>query len=621
MQRIIDILKDWRMTALAGIFLVIDFVLSFTNIRLPIAPVWVTIIICGTPLLRAAVKRLFVNRKITAAFLISTAMIASIWIGEVFAAGEVAFIMALGEWLEDRTVARVQQGLKRLLGLTPQTAHRLNAAAEGGVETVEAETLALNDIVRVLPGEAIPADGVIVAGETSVNQAVITGESLPLDRTVDDKVFCGTLNCYGSIDVRVTAVGEDSSLKKLIRLVKEAESKKAPMQRLADRWASILVPTALAIALGTFFVTENVTRAVTVLVVFCPCSLALATPTAIMAAIGLATKHGVLIKSGAALEKMGRITCVAFDKTGTLTLGRLHVTDIVPLQDGLAPEHLLALTAAVEIRSEHPLGKAIVQHALEQNIALPEAADFSMAPGLGVNAVCEGRPIVCGTAAYLQKAGVVIGQDAQTALDSLRAEGKAALLVGSGNTCIGVVALADTLRPDAQATVTDLHALGLETVLLSGDHTETARYFAREAGIDTVKAELLPEQKTTSIEELRAAGKQVCMVGDGVNDAPALKTADVGIAMGAVGTDIAADTADIVLTGDEISKLPRLQKLSRMTLRVIKLSIFISMGINFLAVGLATFGILTPVTGAIVHNVSSVLVILNASRIYERRFE
>lgn len=442
-----------------------------------------------------------------------------------------------------------------------------------------------------------------------------------MDKAVQDEVFCGTINRFGAIDIRATKVGEDSSLQKLIRMVQQAEEKKAPMARIADRAASWLVPLALLIAIVAGLVTHDLVRAVTVLVVFCPCALVLATPTAIMAAIGQATKRGVIVKSGEALERMGHVDTIAFDKTGTLTYGRLEVCDILPLSEGLSENALLALAACAESKSEHPLGKAIVACAKARSLPLGDAEDFRMDAGKGVSAQVQGKMLLCGNEAFLQGCGVSLPDTVHTRLEALRREGKASVLVAENETCIGILALSDVLRPEAGKVVNRLHQMHTHMVLLTGDNPKTAEYFAFQVGIHQVRAPLLPQQKVENIAALQAEGRTVCMIGDGVNDAPALKTADVGVAMGGLGSDIAVDAADIVLMQDDISQLPYLKRLSIAAVNTIKASIALSMCINFAAVTLSVLGKLNPTTGALVHNAGSCFVVLIAALLYDRKFE
>lgn len=474
--------------------------------RLPIDPAWGTVVISGIPLLYLAVWRIIHNpgiSKISSALLISIAMFAAIAIGDLFAAGEVAFIMAIGALLEDATTNRARKGLKTLISLAPTQGRRIR---DGREEMIPAGKIAKEDVLRILPGETIPVDGVIVSGETSVDQSIMTGESLPVDKVVGDGVFCGTINRFGAIDIRATKVGEDSSLQRLIRMVREAEDKKAPMARIADRAASWLVPAALLVAIVAGLVTGELVRAVTVLVVFCPCALVLATPTAIMAAIGQATKHGVIIKSGEALEKMGRVDTIAFDKTGTLTYGRLEVSDLLTFDSEMDEERLLYLAASAETRSEHPLGKAIVAYAKARKLSPAEAVAFQMTSGKGVSAEVDGARLLCGNERFLRDGGVSIPAETAGALETLRMQGKASILVAMDGRCVGALALSDVLRPEAAKMVQRLNAMHTKTVLLTGDNAKTADYFASQVGIHEVYADLLPEDKVENLAKLQRQG-------------------------------------------------------------------------------------------------------------------
>ena len=620
-EKIVDRFETVPATLVGGVFLVLSLVLGKLEVGLILDPAWVTVVISGVPLLYSAVRKLIRNAgvsKISSALLITIAMIAAIAIGDLFAAGEVAFIMAIGEILEDMTTDRAKKGLKQLISLAPTQGRRI---VDGREEMIPAEEIKTGDLLRILPGETIPVDGTIRSGETSVDQSIMTGESLPMDKTVGEDVFCGTINRFGAIDIEATKVGADSSLQKLIRMVREAEEKKAPMARVADRAASYLVPVALLIAVLTLLFTGDIQRAVTVLVVFCPCALVLATPTAIMAAIGQATKYGVIIKSGEALEKMGKVDTIAFDKTGTLTYGRLEVSDLRSFDDGMTEKELLALAAAAEGKSEHPLGKAIVARARKEALELAEAEDFRMTSGKGICAAVQGRRLFCGSESFLREQGAALTEEMAAELDSLRTQGKAVILVAEEARCLGLIALSDVVRPQAGEIVRKLRAMDTDAVLLTGDNKKTADYFAAQVGIKTVCGELLPEDKVGNIAQLQKSGKTVCMIGDGVNDAPALKTADVGVAMGVMGSDIAVEAADIALMSDDISRIPYLKRLSNATVKTIKLSITLSMVINVLAVILSVLGLLNPTTGALVHNAGSVFVVLIAALLYDRKFE
>ena len=630
LKKLNDFLAGLPMTIVAGVFLLLDLIPHLTEefggipVRLsflPFDPAWVTIVISGIPLLYLAIWRIIHNpgiSKISSALLICIAMFAAIAIGDLFAAGEVVFIMAIGALLEEATTNRAKKGLKNLIRLAPAKGRRLK---EGKEEMIPAEEIRQGDILRILPGETIPVDGTIITGETSVDQSIMTGESLPVDKGAGEEVFCGTINRFGSIDISATKVGENSSLKKLIRMVQDAEKKQAPMQRIADKVASWLVPVALLIAILAYVFTGNIVTAVTVLVVFCPCALVLATPTAIMAAIGQATKHGVIIKSGEALEKMGKVDTIAFDKTGTLTYGRLDVSDLITFDETISETDLLSLAASAEARSEHPLGKAIVAYAKAKEAPLMEAAAFRMNAGKGIFAEVDNRSLLCGSEKFLKENGVSIDGEVQSALERLRTQGKASVLVAEGPKSIGVLALSDVLRPEAKNMVSRLSDMHTRTVLLTGDHRKTADYFARQAGISEVRAELLPEEKVQSIERLQAENHKVCMIGDGINDAPALKTADVSVAMGSMGSDIAIDAAEVALMSDDLSKIPYLKRLSNATVKTIKVSITLSMCINFAAIVLSLMEVLTPTTGALVHNAGSCFVVLIAALLYDRKFE
>ena len=621
MKKINDFLAGMPMTLVGGVFLILSFVLPRIGVSLPGDPAWITVIISGIPLLYLAVWRIIHNpgiSKISSALLITIAMFVAIAIGDLFAAGEVAFIMAIGALLEDMTTNRAKKGLKNLLSLAPVQGRKLDNGKE---IMILAEKICHDDILRVLPGETFPVDGVVIDGETSVDQSIMTGESLPVDKINGDEVFCGTLNCYGAVDIKATNVGQDSSLQKLIHMVQEAENKQAPMQRIADKCASWLVPVALMIAMITGFATGNIVRAVTVLVVFCPCALVLATPTAIMAAIGQATKHGVIIKSGEALEKMGKVDTITFDKTGTLTYGKLQVSDIISFHKEMDSDYILRMAASAEAKSEHPLGKAIVNDAVNKKIDMISSSDFKMTTGKGIMAVVADRKMLCGNEKFFVKNGIAIDKEISDTIVRLRTEGKASILIAEEHTCIGIIALTDMLRPEAEMVIKQLTEMGTKTVLLTGDNKRTADYFASKAGISEVYAELLPDQKVESIQQLRSDNRKVCMIGDGVNDAPALKIAEVGVAMGDMGSDIAVDAADIALMSDDISKVSYLKRLSNATVSTIKLSITLSMCINFVAIILSVTGILNPTTGALVHNAGSCFVVLIAALLYDRKFD
>ncbi len=572
-------------------------------------PAWIPILLCGSPIITRAFHRLFTRGNIRAGLLISIAILAAIAVGELFAAGEVAFIMTLGELLEGRTVRKAREGIHKLMQLAPRTAQRL--LDDGNEETVDATALAVGDVVRVRPGETVPADGEIVAGETSLDQAIITGESLPVDKGPGDSALAGTINRFGSMDLRVDRAAEDSTVQRMINLIKLAQERRAPVVRLADRWATVLVPVAFTTALVVYLVTRDILRAVTILVVFCPCALALATPTAIMAAIANLSRRGVLVKSGEALEAMGRITTMAFDKTGTLTVGKPSLVEVLPFEaSGLDKAAFLRLAAAAERRSEHPLGKAIA--AVLPDAPQPES--FNMVPGKGVEATVEGRRLALGTPGWLAERGLKADAATAAEIERIREMGQAVVAVEMDGAYAGLLALGDSLRTDARETVERVRKAGVErTLLLTGDHRAAAERMAEASGVDEVKSDLLPEDKVAHVMQYASLGAGVAMVGDGVNDAPALKTATVGIAMGGVGSDITVEAADIVLMRDDILLLPHLLRMSRRALSNIGINISASLLFNAAAIVFAAKGLLGPALGALLHNASSVFVVLHAS--------
>ena len=604
--------KEITLLAISGVALVASI---FDLLPLPFDAAWVAILLCGIPIVLEALIGLITAFDIKADVLVSLALIAAVLIGEDFAAGEVAFIMQLGALLEDVTVARARAGIQKLAHLTPQTARQL---LPDGENIVPAEQVRVGDRLRVLPGESIPVDGVITSGQTSINQAVMTGESLPVDKTVGDEVSSGTVNQYGAFEMRATKVGEDSSIQRMIRLVQSADAGKARIVGLADRWATWIVVVALTAAALTWLITGEIIRAVTILVVFCPCALVLATPTAIMAAIGNATRHGFLVREGDALERLAAVRKIAFDKTGTLTYGTPRVVAVASTLAGLDRAGLYALAAGAEQLSEHPLGKAVVAGYREENSGeIAPAESFEMLPGRGVSAVVDGRRVLAGNPQLLADHGVAVSPDAER--QRLLEEGATMIYVAADGVFAGYLALSDTLRAESAATIAALEAAGVRPVLLTGDHESAAGAIAARLGIREVRAGCLPEEKLQAIEGWQRDGVHVCMIGDGVNDAPALKKADVGIAMGGVGSDIAVEAADIALVDDEVKELPHLMALSRRMMSTIRMNLTFSMGLNFLAIFLAMAGTLNPVVGALVHNAGSVAVILNSALLLKWR--
>ncbi|WP_334306268.1 cation-translocating P-type ATPase [[Ruminococcus] torques] len=614
-------LLEWGGIKRDVVFLVISgsaLLLSIFGVSpFPFDMAWIAIILCGIPIILEAVIGLVTAFDIKADVLVSLALVASVIIREDFAAGEVAFIMQLGALLEDLTVAKARAGIEKLVHLTPRTARRISAAgneASGAEEIIPAEQVQVGDMLRVLPGEAVPVDGVIVSGETSVNQAVMTGESLPVDKKPGDAVSSGTVNQFGAFEMRAEKVGEDSSIQRMIRLVQSADAGKAKIVGIADRWATWIVVIALTAAALTWLISGEIIRAVTILVVFCPCALVLATPTAIMAAIGNATKHGFLVREGDALERLSTVKRITFDKTGTLTYGTPQVTAVESILPGLSTRELYAYAAGSELNSEHPLGKAVVRCYKSETGNLPLPPDkFQMLPGRGVQAVINGRTVLAGNPGLLRDNHISLPNEVVNKSEMHLKEGCTVICLAVDGICAGFIALADTLRKDASSTVDELKASGVTPVLLTGDYENAAVHIARQLHIDEVHASCLPEDKLSWIDASQKNHFPVCMIGDGINDAPALKKALVGIAMGKVGSDIAVDAADIALVNDDIRELPHLLKLSRRMMNTIRGNLTFSMTLNFIAIILAITGILNPVVGALVHNAGSVLVIVNSA--------
>lgn len=602
------------------IFLVISgvaLIFSLTGILnfLPFDIAWISIILCGVPIILEAIIGLVTAFDIKADVLVSLALIASVCIGEDFAAGEVAFIMQIGALLEDLTVAKARAGIEKLVKLTPQTARVICNGAEA---VISASEVKIGDILRVLPGEGIPVDGIIISGQTSIDQAVMTGEPIPVDKTIGDEVSSGTVNRFGVFEMKATKVGEDSSIQRMVSLVQSADAGKAKIVGMADRWATWIVVIALTAAALTWMITGEIIRAVTILVVFCPCALVLATPTAIMAAIGNATKHSFLVREGDALERLSKVSKIMFDKTGTLTCGTPKVIAVKSLSDSYTEQDVYSLTAAAEQFSEHPLGKAIVNcYKQDTDGSIPKATDFEMQLGRGVCAVVDGKHILVGNMDMMSEKK--ISCDITSEIQNFLSNGSIITYIAIENEVMGYLVLSDTIRKESGTMIHVLQSCGVQPILLTGDNENSASNIARQLNINEVYANCLPEDKLNLIGKYQENEQFVCMIGDGINDAPALKKATVGIAMGGIGSDIAVDAADIVLVNDEVKEFPHLILLSRRMMTTIKLNLSFSMGLNFLAIVLAMTGILNPVVGALVHNAGSVLVILNSALLLKWR--
>jgi Cd2+/Zn2+-exporting ATPase len=573
---------------------------------------WVaSALVGGSPIFLLAARGI---RKgdLTAGVMVSVAMIAAILIGEYSAAALVAFMMMFGEILENFTMARANNALRELASLIPAQA---TVMRDGKPVLVPVDSVAIGDTLLVRNGERIPVDGMVSDGSAAVDQSAITGESVPVDKRVGDVVFAGTINTAGSLQVVAEKLGRDTTLGTIVKLVEEAQKTQAPVQRLANRYAQYLVPITFAIAAFVFFITGEIERSVTVLVVVCPCALVLATPTALVAAIGNAARHQAIIKTGASMEALGTIDVVAFDKTGTLTTGHPVVADVVPFR-GLSRCELVTHAAAAEQFSEHPLGRSVVAQACSCCTATPHAHGVEILTGYGVRATANGRSVTVGNLALLASAGVHPSDDHRARITAMEGDGYTVIPVGMDADLAGLIALRDEVRPESAAVVNALKQAGIKhTVMISGDNLPAVRAVAGQVGVDEFHAQVLPQQKLDLIKAMQAEGHRVAYVGDGVNDAPALAVADLGIAMGVRGADVAIETASVALMSDDMRGLPHLLALARETQRTIRISVVFSMGMNLLALILSSLGVIGPAFGAVMHELSALPVLVYSARL------
>jgi Zn2+/Cd2+-exporting ATPase len=551
------------------------------------------------------------ERDFTADIPVSFATAAALIIDQYSAAAVVAVLLLLGGMLEEFVSARAGKALDSLAKLLPD---RVTVRRDGEDLVVPLEEVQSGDLVIIRSGDRIPVDGIVALGTASINQAAITGESLAVEKQPGDMVFAGTINELGALEVRTTKVGEETTLGQIRRMVAEARAQKAPIERILNRYAKFYTPAALILGAVVWWISGDILRAITILIVFCPCVMVLATPTALVASIGNAALRGSLVKKGATIEAMAKVNAVAFDKTGTLTFGRPKLTAIQP--EGSMTEHdLLRLAAIAEKLSEHPLGRAVVQTAVVRELTVPDPEEFTTLPGLGVRARIDEGEVIIGRPRLLSEQGITVQEEVAARARNLAAVGRTVILVAHNRQVVGMLVLEDTLRPEAGQVIRRLKKLGVRTVLVTGDNRVTAQRIAGELGISEVHAEVLPAQKVEIVKQLQADGLYVAFVGDGVNDGPALATANVGVAMGLAGTDVAIETAEIALLSDDLAKLPHLLSLSRRAMRAITQNLIFSLSVLAIAVGLAIPGILLPVTGALLHELSSLPVIANSARL------
>jgi Cd2+/Zn2+-exporting ATPase len=608
--------RSFIFLGLSGITLASSWILEWIGLgsfTLPTSLAIASLILGSYPIVKSAVKTLLIP-DLNVDTLVSIAAISAAAVGAYREAATVIFIMLLGEFLEGVTVGKTRKAIASLIQLSPKTAwvRRENQEVQVPIEDVKPK-----EVVIVRPGERIPVDGKIISGCGSINQSTLTGESNPVEKEVGDKVYCGTFNESGSCEIETTQVAEDTKLAQIKRLILEAQAEKSPTQRMMDRFSRYFIPAIILVALVTFLVTGEIIRGITILIVACPCALVLGTPTAVVAAIGNAARQGILIKGGAYLEQMGRLKTLLMDKTGTLTHGRPKVVEINTL-DGMDEKEVLYWAAIAEKRSEHPLARAITEKAEELGLNIPHPQSFENIRGKGVKVQWNSRMIIVGSSEMMKSEGVQIPESTKGLFESKQSEGMTSLLITLDRRLLGIISIADTLREGAKEAIDKIRKQGVSEIwMLTGDSVLVADRIGRELGI-RYEAKLLPEEKVLRVKEWKKQGQVVAMVGDGVNDAPALAAADIGIAMGAVGTDVAIETADIALMADDLEKIPTVVRLSRKALRVIKENLIFALVFNTVLVILSAQGWVTMILGAVMHQASSLLVILSSMRLLRR---
>lgn len=594
--------KDQKIDIILIIISTISILISYTQSIDYIAGI--AIVLCGIPIFKESIEGLR-EFDIKADLLVTIAIIASILIGEVFAAGEIATIMAIGGFLEEYTTRKTHERIEKLIDMTPQFATRIKNDME---EKIPVENIEKGDLLKVLPGENIPTDGIIKYGKTSINESTLTGEPLPVDKKENDEVYSGTINLYGSFTMQTTKNIEDSSLQRLIRLIESSKPENAKLVRTADKWATIIVVIAFISAILTYLFTFEIIKSVTILVVFCPCSLVLATPTAIMAAIGNLGKHGILVKNGSSIEELSNIDEIVFDKTGTLTYGNPKVVKVI--SDNA--KEMMYLLASLESKSEHPLAKSIMKHYNSTRTA--DVEDFEMEVGKGVSGIINGSEVIAGNKKQLKEMNIPLKYNCK--IKDFETE----IYVAKDGEVIGKVLLADTLRETSKDTIWTLKGLRVRTALLTGDSKDTAEHIAKQVKIRKVRANQLPEDKTEYIKQEQIKGNKIAMIGDGLNDAASLRKANVGIAMADIGSDISVDAADIALINDNIEEIPFLIQISRKTVKTININITFALLLNILAMYLAILGKINPIEGALIHNIGSLIVILYSITLMKYNF-
>jgi Cd2+/Zn2+-exporting ATPase len=596
-------------TFVGGMLLIVAFIGQFIFVDQPDRANYLAMaaaIILGLPLVIEALGDLIKGRA-EMNELVALAVLAAFALGEHLEAGFIAFFMILSSLIEHRTALGARKSIESLIRITPTKA---TLVTESGEREVEAKDLKPGDTVRVLPGDNIPGDGEVVTGSSTVNQASITGESLPADKTSGDEVFGGTINLTGAMDVRITKAGRDTTLGQVQQLILQAETTRTPIMRFADQYAGWYTPVVLMLAGIVWFFTHDAYRAISMLIISCPCAIILSTPTAMVAALSAAARLGLLIKKVTDLEVARKLTAIVFDKTGTLTTGKLSVTRMKPV-DGVSAEDLLRTALIAEQNSRHPVARAVVEVAKQANITAPEASNFEEVSGRGVRAEHNGEELFVGRATWLEERGLN-----PSVLDISQTEGLSLLYVARGSQLLGWIGLEDKTREDAAMAVAELGELGVrERVMLTGDRATVARKVAAAMNCTGLKAEILPHEKLDAVDQLRSQGHSVAVVGDGVNDAPALAAGDISIAMGAAGSDVAIHSASIALMNNNLNRIPFLVSLSRKTFSVIQQNMIFSVLYVIGALAFSAYGWITPMLAAVLHVVSSIVVVFNSTRL------
>ncbi len=603
----------WRMGIVLSLILLGFTDLGYRLVHFDIFEI-IAIVIGGYPLLKRALQDLL-HKDITAEVFMSVGVIAATAIGEFRSASIIAFFMLISEYIDSVTMEKSRKAIKELVDLAPKTARVRRGAEE--VE-VPVEEVRKGEVVVVRPGEKIPVEGMIIEGRGAVNEAPITGEAFPVEKKEGDSVYAATINQIGLLFIRVLHTGEDTTYARIIKLVEEAESSKAPVQKIADKFASYFTPAILFIAAATYAITGEIRNAIAVIVVACPCSVAIATPLAVVASMGTAARKGIIIKGGRYLEALAKVDTIVMDKTGTLTLGNPVVTDIECFGNSVK-EEVLALAASAEKYSEHPLAKAILKEAADKAVKVPEPDKSEVLPGLGIVSTVHKNPTFLGNRELMSQRGVLIGDQIETYCRGREKEGKTVLLLAGEKDVFGVVCVADVIREGTVEAIERLRALGFnEPVMMTGDNITTAGIVASRLGISNVMAGLLPQDKVEGIRRLVSEGKRVVMVGDGINDAPALALAHVGISMGAAGSDVAIEASDVALMRDEWKQVPQAIAIGRNTFAIIRQNLAIGILFNVIGIALASVGILPPTAAAVAHIMPDVLVFLNSSRLLRK---